>query len=61
MDGVAELMGQRRDIACLACEVQQHIRGHAWDDAITIGSPDFPRSCPRIDMAFKDHPFSQLS
>ena len=33
-DGMAELMSHRRDIARLAGEIQEHIWGHAWEDAI---------------------------
>ena len=60
VDGMAELMGHRRDIACLAGEVQQHVWGHAWDDAVTIGAPDFSWPRPRVDMAFMNHPFRQV-
>ena len=60
MGSMAEFMGHRRDIAGLAGEVQQHIRGHVRDDAVTIGAPDFPGPRPRVDMAFMNDPFRQV-
>src|SRR4029078_6804378 len=61
VDGMAEFMGHRGDIARFTREVQQHVWGHVRHDAVTIGASDFPWSRARVNMTFVHYPFSQLS
>src|SRR5262245_13123628 len=52
MDGMAQFMSHRRNVARISRVVEQYVRSQSRHYAVAIGAPDFSRPRSRIDMPF---------